>query len=65
MDDAFTVSGVQGVGDFDTESKDQIKVERPASHVFSERCTFEKLHRDKGLPVFFADIVDRADVWMI
>jgi hypothetical protein len=30
-----------------------------------QRYAVEKLHRDEGLTVVFADVVDRTNVWVI
>ena len=39
--------------------------QRCAGHITLQRLPFEELHNDKGLAVFFADIVNGADIRMI
>ena len=30
-----------------------------------QRETVQEFHRDEGMPVLFADVIDRADIWVI
>ncbi len=46
-------------------SKKQFEIERPACDLVLEGLAVEQLHHDVRTAVFFADVVDRADVGMI
>ena len=65
MDDAFGVGGVECVGDFDGDAEETIEFEGLAGDDVLERDAIEKFHGDEGCAVFFADVVDGADVGMI
>jgi hypothetical protein len=65
MDDAVGMGGVERVGDFDTDAEEHFEIERTAGDVMLQRFAVEKFHDDVGVGVFFAEIVDGADVWMI
>ena len=57
--------GIQSLGDFNCKFKKGLKLDRrPVDPVF-QRLAFEKFQRDEGLPVFFSNVVNGADVGMI
>ena len=65
MDDAFSVRGVQGVGNLDGNIEDCLDFHRSASNAMLQRHAIQILHNDVRFAVFFIDIVDGADVWMV
>ena len=65
MDDVFAVRGVESVGDFDGEAEQDVHFEGTSGDAVLEGQAVEVLHGDEGLSVFFADVVDGADVGMI
>ena len=66
VNDAFGVSGFEGVGDFDDgEVEEAVELEGTAGDEILTGLAFETFHGDEGLSVFFADIVDGADVGVV
>src|SRR5208282_6433596 len=65
MDDAFRVSGVERVGNFDGEVEEQIELERAAANAVLERRALHVFHGDEGAPFVLANFIDGADVGMI
>ena len=63
VDDAFGMSGIEGVGDLDPEFEHEVDGKRPSIDTVFEGLTFEEFHRQKGAAFLFADIIDGADVW--
>ena len=59
------VGGIEGVGDFDGEVEEAIEFHGTASDEVLEGLPFETFHGDEGPSVFFADVVDGADVGMV
>ena len=56
---------IECIRDFDPQPQHLVNFHRaPADPVFQGH-PFEKLHRDEGMAILFANIVDRADVGMI
>ena len=65
MNDAFGVGGIQRVGNLDSQFQDVFHRQRLARYAVLQRLTVEKLHRDKRSAIFFADVVNRANVGVI
>src|SRR5579863_2647014 len=65
VNDAFGVGGVEGVRDFDSQVEEQVQLHGTASDEVLQSLAFEALHGDEGASVFFADVVDGADVGMV
>src|SRR4029077_2354111 len=65
MNDAFGVSGVQGVGDFDGQSQERFSIEWRAGNSVLEGGPLKALHGNKGAALMFADVINRADIGMI
>ena len=65
MNDVLLVSGVERVGNFDAERDEHFKCDRVMRDELFERGALQELHRDEGLAVFFANVVNRADIRMI
>ena len=63
--DAFRVSGVERVGDFNGECDQRLIVERAAHDHVLQRQAIQILHRDETLALVFADFVDGADIGMV
>ncbi len=64
MDDAFGVRGVEGVGDLDSQLEQGFEFYGPRTDTMQSH-TVEKFHRDEGLAVLIANVVDGADVGMV
>ncbi len=63
--DSGGVSGVKRIRNFDPQAKNLVNFHRtPADPVFQGHA-FEELHRDEGMAILFANVVDRADIRMI
>ena len=65
VDDAFGVGGVEGIGNVDGDFEKRIEFEGAAGDGVLEGFAFEAFHGDEGAAVFFADVVDGADVGVI
>ncbi len=65
MDDAFGVSGVESVGDFDGKRNELIVGERAAGDQMVERNAIEKFHGDEGLALVLTDVVNGTYVGMV
>ena len=65
MDDVLAVRGVERVGDFDGQAEQDVHFERTSGDAVLEGQAVEVLHGDEGLSIFFADVVNGADVGMV
>src|SRR5271169_487530 len=65
MNDAFSMGGFERVGDLDSQLQHFLKGHRLAGDIVLEGLAVEKLHCNELLPVFFADVINSADVGMI
>src|SRR5215469_440151 len=65
VNDPFGVGSVEGVGNLDPKSEELVQSQGAASDAVLQRSALEEFHDDIGEAVFFADIVNRADVGMI
>src|SRR5579859_2498269 len=65
MNDVLGVRGVQRIGNLNRERHEHLKFKRPPGNLVLERHTIQKLHRDEGLPLLFAYVVNCADIGMI
>jgi len=59
------VGGIKGIGDFGSDCKELLHVERAASDAMLQGSAVEVLHGDKGLLAVPADFIDGANVRMI
>ena len=65
VNDAFGVSGIERVGNFDGEVEEAVKLHGTAGDEVLQSLTLQAFHGDKSPAVFFADVVDGADVGMV
>src|SRR5579862_129551 len=65
VNDAFGVSGVQGVRDFDSQAQEHLGIERAATDAMAEGDAVEELHGDEAAAGLFADFVNGADIGMV
>ena len=65
VNDALRMRSLEPVRDFNRQSEKQSEFERMESDAMLERRPFKKFHRDEGLGVVLANLVNRADVGMI
>ncbi len=63
--DSLGVRGVEAVCNFNGESEHGIVIERFFGNQVLERRAIEKFHGNERLLVVFADLVNRADIWMV
>ena len=65
MDDALGMRRIERVGNLNSQVEQEVDRQRLAVDAMLERLPLEKLHREKGAAVVFANVVDRADIRMI
>src|SRR5947209_13563094 len=65
MHNAFSVSGVEGVGDLDGEIEEGLGVDGAAHDAVLQGGAFEKLHGDEGLALVLSDLVNCTNVGMV
>ena len=65
MNDAFSVSRIQRIRDFDSERQQKFLRHRAPVDAMLQRHAFEKFHSYKRLPVLLAYVVNGANVGMI
>ncbi len=65
VDDAFSVSGIEGVGDFKSQRQYPFDLQRLAANPMLQGHPFEILHCDERLPIVLADFVNRANVGVV
>src|SRR5205814_507153 len=65
MNNALRVRGVERVGNFDGKREQESNIERLCGDAVLQCVPVQKLHRDEGLGIVLAYLVNRADIWMI
>ena len=65
MNDAFSMRGVEGVGNLNGQRQKQVGLHRTIADAMLQCHAVEKLHDDEGMPILLPDIMNRADVWVI
>jgi len=65
MNDAFGVSGIERVRDFDREGEQHFGFERTSRNAMLQGQSIEELHGNEGMPVVFADVMNGANIGMI
>ena len=65
MDDAFGVRRIESIGDIDADFKYPLQLRRTTDDQVLEGFAIQKLHGDKCLPLFFADVMNGADIGMV
>ncbi len=65
MDDAFCVGGIEGVGDFGGEGDELVEFDGTSGDGVLEGGAFEIFHGDESAAIFFADVINGADIRMI
>jgi len=65
MDDAFGVSGVEGVSDFNGQRQQSLHGHGTTGDLVLQRHALKELHGDEGVAVLLANVVDGANVGMI
>ena len=63
--DSGGMRGIERIRNFDPQPQNLVNFHRPPADPVFQGHPFEKLHRDEGMAILFANIVDRADVGMI
>src|SRR6516165_7993526 len=65
VDDAFGVSGVQSIGHANGYIQQRFQFHGTAGNRVLERLSVQEFHSDEGFAIFRADVVNRADVWVV
>ena len=65
VNDARRVRRIESIGNVDSKRQQLFQFKRPPTNTMLERHTVQELHRDEGLPVLLANVVNGADVGMI
>ena len=65
MDNAGGMRGIEGVRDIDAKREKQRNFQRTARDSVLERSPIQKFHRDKGVALLLADVMNGADVGVI
>jgi len=65
MQDALGVGGVERVSDVDADVQQAVEFQRRTVDQVFERGAFHELHNQECAAIFFADIVDSADIGVI
>jgi hypothetical protein len=65
VDDAFGVGGIESFGDLNGNVEETLEFNWLAIDDVLEGGSIEEFHGDEGATVFFADVVDGANVWMV
>src|ERR1051326_1427455 len=65
MNDAFAMSGVEGVGNFDGQGKKKFCVQQATGNLVFQSNAFQTLHGDESAAFMFAYVVDCTNVGMI
>jgi len=65
VNDALCMSGVERVCNLDGEREDYVDVYRAIANAVPQRHAVQILHRDERFAIVLADLVYRADVWMV
>src|SRR5579872_5344931 len=62
VDDAFGVRSVERVSDLDSQRHHCFNLQRLARNAVLQGKSVQKLHRNEGLAIMFADVINGADV---
>ena len=65
MNDPFTMRCIQRVGNLNPKRQDVLGVHWPPSDAVLQRHAIEELHYHKSTAIFFANVVNCADVRMV
>ena len=65
MDDAFHMRRIESVRNLDGQIKNGFNLDGSSGDAVLQRNTVQKLHYDKRLAVFFADVMNCANVGVI
>ena len=63
--DSGGMRGIERIRDFSSQPQNLVNLHRTPANPMFQGHPFEELHRDEGMAVLFADVVDGADVGMI
>ena len=65
VDDAFGVSGIESVGNFDSQRQQHLGLEWPSRDAVLQGRAIQILHHDEGTAFVLAEIVDGANAGVI
>ena len=65
MNDAGTMSRIEGIGDVDTQREQGLQIERATADAMLEGHTVQEFHGNECLAILFPDVVNGADIGMV
>ena len=65
MHDSLGMRSIERLGNLDAQRQQGLVIQSTPGHPVFQRRAFEKLHRDKRVPLVPADFVNSADVGMV
>jgi hypothetical protein len=65
MNDAFGMSGIECIGDFNAQINQAVNFERAPQYRFPQSLAFQVLHHNETQTLMFADFVNSTDVGMV
>src|ERR1700758_2327634 len=65
MNNALSMGSIERVGDLDGKGKNRVRLQRMIADAMLQRHAIKKLHRNERVAIFFADVMDSADVGMV
>jgi hypothetical protein len=65
MNNSLCVRSVEGIRNLDSEEEQRVDVHWPVADQVLQSLAVKELHSNEGLAIFFANVMNRADVGMI
>ena len=65
MHNSFGVRRIQRIGNLNRQRKQRLGLHRSPRNAMLQRHAIQKLHGDKRVPVFFANVINRANIRMV
>jgi hypothetical protein len=65
MDNASFVGSFKAIGNLQSQVEERFQRQRSSTHPGLQCLAFQKFHGDEGLAILLADVVNRANVWVV
>ena len=65
MNNAFRMSGIERIGNFNRQAERDVGFDRPSRNAMLQRQAFEEFHRYERLAILLANVINSANVWMV
>src|SRR3982075_2164579 len=65
VDNTLGVCRIERISDFSREREQQLQLERLPRDAVLQCQPVQVLHGDEGLPILLADVINRANVWVV